>query len=74
MLNYHFDKGNIKKELLDNGMVVYHKLSRVQEFTLIHDKIIEPHPVNKVVMRPRRNRINREDGNGLGTGYIDLIV
>ena len=74
VLNYHLDTGNLKKEMMDNGMVVYHKLSRVQEFTLIHDKIIEPDPVNKVVMRPRRNRLNREYGNGLGTGYIDLIV
>ncbi|WP_339880781.1 hypothetical protein [uncultured Algoriphagus sp.] len=64
VLTYHLEKGNIKKEVLGGGMVIYHNVTRVQEFTQIHDKQIEPDPVNKVVMRPRRNRISRGDGNG----------
>ena len=64
VLTYHLEKGNIKKEVLENGMVIYHNLTCVQEFTKIHDKQIEPDPDNKVVMRPRRNRINKGEGNG----------
>ena len=63
VLNYHLDKGNIKKEVLENGMVIYHNPARVQEFKLTHDKLIGPDPVNKVVMRPRRNRISRGEGD-----------
>ncbi|SFT96664.1 hypothetical protein SAMN04489724_3029 [Algoriphagus locisalis] len=54
VLTYHLEKGNIKKEVMENGMVVYHNSARVKEFTLTHDKPIEPDPVKKVVMRPRR--------------------
>lgn len=64
VLTYHLQKGNIKKEVLENGMVVYQNLIGVKDFTLIHDKIIEPDPVNKFVIRPRRNRISRDEGKG----------
>lgn len=64
VLTYHLEKGNIKKEVLENGMVIYHNLTHVQEFTKIHDKQIEPDPVTKVLMRPRRNRISRGEENG----------
>ena len=30
VLNYHLDKGNIKKEVLENGMVIYHNPAGVQ--------------------------------------------
>ena len=60
VLTYHLEKGNIKKEVLENGVVIYHKLTRVQEFTQIHDKLIESDSVNKVVMRPRRSLYQRK--------------
>ncbi|WP_339750729.1 hypothetical protein [Algoriphagus aquimarinus] len=69
MLTYHLEKGNIKKEVLENGMVIYHNHTHVQEFTKIHDRQIEPDPVNKVVMRPRRNRISMK-----GTGELDKPI
>ena len=63
VLTYLLEKGNIKKEVLESGEVIYHNLNRVEDFTVIHDKPIEPNPVNKVVIRLRRNRINRDKGD-----------
>ena len=62
VLNHHLDNGNLKKEVMENGMVIYHNLTCVKEFTLIHDRQIEPDPISKVVMRPRRKRINKDEG------------
>jgi hypothetical protein len=64
ILNYHLEKGNIKKGVLKSGVVIYHNPSRVQGHNLIHDKIFLPKFNNKIVMRPRRNRISRDEGNG----------
>ena len=64
VLNYHLEKGNIKKEVLESGMVIYHNLTQVQDFTKIHDKTIEANPITNVIMRPRRNRINKDEGDG----------
>lgn len=64
VLNYHLEKGNIKKEVLENGIVIYHNPTRVQSHNLIHDKIFLPRASPKVVMRPRRNRINKDEENG----------
>ncbi|WP_339750717.1 hypothetical protein [Algoriphagus aquimarinus] len=38
VLNYHLDKGNIKKEVLESGMVIYHNPTRVQGHNLIYNK------------------------------------
>ena len=64
VLNYHLDKGNLKKEVMDNGLVIYHNTSKVQLHNLIHDNLFLATANTKVVMRPRRNRINRGEGNG----------
>lgn len=64
VLNYHLDKGNVKKEILSGDKVIYHNPTRIEGHNLIHDKIFPPQPVTKVVMRPRRNRINRDDTLG----------
>jgi len=61
VLNYHLEKGNIKKEVLKSGIVIYHNPTRVQGHNLIHDKIFPPQSVNELVMSPRRKRINRDD-------------
>lgn len=64
VLNYHLDKGNIKKEVLESGIVIYHNPTRVHSHNLIHDKIFLPATNTKVAMRPRRNRINKNEENG----------
>ena len=61
VLNYHLAKGNIKKEVLESGLVVYHNISRVQRDKLVHEIIFKPIQATKVVMRPRRNRISRDE-------------
>ncbi len=64
VLNYHLEKGNINKEVLKSGIVIYHNPTRVQGHNFIHDKIFVPKPITKVVMRPRRNRISKDEGSG----------
>lgn len=41
----------IKMEVLESGIVVYHNLTRVQEFTLIRHKPIEPDLFNQKMMK-----------------------
>ena len=64
VLNFHLDKSNLKKEVMDNGLVIYHNPIRVQSHNLIHDSIFLSTANAKVVMRPRRNRISRGKENG----------
>ena len=64
VLNHHLDNGNLKKEVMDNGLVIYHNHTRVQPHNLIHDSIFLATANAKVVMPPRRNRISRGDENG----------
>lgn len=64
VLNYHLDKGNVKKEILPGDQIIYHNPTRVEGHSLTHDKIFPPQPVTKVVMSPRMNRINRDDTLG----------
>ena len=47
MLNHHPEKGNLKKEVKDYGMVSYPNLKRLQKFTLTHNKPIESDPQTK---------------------------
>ena len=44
---------------MDNGLVIYHNPSKVQPHNLIHENLFLSTANTKVVMRPRRNRINR---------------
>ncbi|TXE01845.1 hypothetical protein [Algoriphagus aquimarinus] len=62
VLTYHLEKGNIKKEVLKDGTVIYHNPTQVQGHNLIHDKIFTPKIQTRVVMRPRRTRINKDEG------------
>ncbi|WP_339881335.1 hypothetical protein [uncultured Algoriphagus sp.] len=62
VLNYHLDKGNFIKEVMDNSLVIYHNPTQVQPHNLIHDNIFLSKANTKVDMRPRRNRINRDEG------------
>ena len=64
VLKYHLEKGNIKKEVLESGLVVYHNSTRVQRHKLIHDNIFLPTTNAKAGMRPKRKRINNEEGQG----------
>ena len=64
VLNHHLDKGNLKKEVMDNGLVIYHNPTRAQPHNLIHDNLFIATANAKVVMRPRRNRISRGKENG----------
>ena len=64
VLNHHLDNGNLKKEVMDNGLVIYHNLNRVQSHNLIHENLFLATANTKVVMRPRRNRISRGEENG----------
>ncbi|WP_339881279.1 hypothetical protein [uncultured Algoriphagus sp.] len=63
VLNYHPDKGNIKKAVMDYSLVIYHNLSQVNRHNLIHDKIFLDTANAKVLMGSRRTRINRFEGN-----------
>ena len=63
VLNHHLDTGNLKKEVMDNGLVIYHNPSKVQTHNLIHDNLFLSTADTQVVMRPRRNRISRGEGN-----------
>ena len=49
---------------MDNGLVIYHNPTRVQPHNLIHRNILLSSANAKVVMRPRRNRISRDEENG----------
>ena len=62
VLNYHLENGNIKKEVQDSGLVVYHNSSGVQRHKLIHENIFSPEVNSNVLMRPRRKRINKDEG------------
>ncbi|WP_339881339.1 hypothetical protein [uncultured Algoriphagus sp.] len=59
VLNYQLDKGNLKKEVMDNGLVIYHNPTPVKSHNLIHDNLFLATVDAKVMMRPRRNRIIR---------------
>ena len=39
VLNHHLDNGNLKREVMDNGLIIYHNPTRVQINNLIHDNI-----------------------------------
>ena len=62
MLTYHLAKDNIKKEVMDNGLVIYHNPTRVQPHNLVHENLFLATANAKVVMRPRRYRISRGEG------------
>ena len=47
VLNYHLENGNIKKEVLESGLVVYHNSSGVQRHKLIHDNVFLPQLIPK---------------------------
>ena len=63
VLNHHLDNGNLEKEVMDNGLVIYYNPTRVQLHNLIHDNLFLSTANAKVVRRPRRNRINSGEGN-----------
>ena len=64
VLNYHLENGNIKKEVLESGLVVYHNATGVQKYKLIHNNVFLPSEKTNVVIRPRRKRINKDEGKG----------
>ncbi|PZX59375.1 hypothetical protein LV84_01406 [Algoriphagus ratkowskyi] len=64
VLNYHLEKGNIVKKILSGDQVIYHNPTRMHGRNFIHGKIFPPQPATKIVMRPRRSRINRDDTVG----------
>lgn len=64
VLNYHLEKGSIQKEILPGDQVIYHNLAEVEGHQLMHEMLFGQQPENKVVMRPRRNRITRTFTNG----------
>ena len=58
VLTYHLAKGNLKKKVMVNGLVIYHNPTWMQLHQLIHDNLFLSTANAKVVTRPRRNRKN----------------
>lgn len=59
VLNYHLEKGNIVKEVMQGELVVYHNEAGLQIQDLQHGKIIFTNGVEgESVFRPKRKRIN----------------